>query len=494
MLGRANSGRCLRHRVGDDTTRSQQFTYDQVNRLTSGETTSTYSTSPSHCWGEAYVYDNQSSGSGEYGNLTNINVVSNSYNGCTQESLSISSGTANQIASFSYDQVGNTLNDTHNTYAYNAESEIKSGGGVNYTYDGDGNRVEKNTIKIYWYGAGATILDESDTSGNITDEFVFLGGKRIAHRYASGVINYYAEDMLGTNRVILPSAAGSPCYDADFYPFGGERAYTSTCAENYKFEGKKRDQETGNDDFGARYYTSSFGRWESPDWSSIPAPVPYANLTNPQTLNLYIMASDDPETFADLDGHCGQQDGGGCPHVEVKADSDPQVMMNVKLDDKTTRSGVGSMMTITVTDGQGKPIPGAVVKENPTTRDNFENSAQAQTANSKTVATDQNGTIRDVVMQPVTDKHMDDDQASMIGQISSNYAVDKTITQQLTITTTGSSGQTCTCQATYQESLKNVDASGHLNPINVATSNNFAPIKPTTPVVTSVVKKDPQNP
>jgi hypothetical protein len=36
-----------------------------------------------------------------------------------------------------------------------------------------------------------------------------------------------------------------------------------------------------------------------------PPPVPYANLTNPQTLNLYAMVSDNPESFADLDGHCG---------------------------------------------------------------------------------------------------------------------------------------------------------------------------------------------
>ncbi len=93
-------------------------------------------------------------------------------------------------------------------------------------------------------------------------------------------------------------------YDADFYPFGGERTpYTNTCPQNYKFEGKERDTETGNDDFGARYYSNRFGRWLSADWSAVSVPVPYANLTNPQTLNLYAMVADDPESFADLDGH-----------------------------------------------------------------------------------------------------------------------------------------------------------------------------------------------
>jgi hypothetical protein len=31
--------------------------------------------------------------------------------------------------------------------------------------------------------------------------------------------------------------------------------------------------------------------------------VPYANLTNPQTLNLYAIVADNPESFADLNGH-----------------------------------------------------------------------------------------------------------------------------------------------------------------------------------------------
>jgi RHS repeat-associated protein len=132
---------------------------------------------------------------------------------------------------------------------------------------------------------------------------VYFGGRRVAHRVVSGnSIYYYGEDFLGTSRQIFTSASAL-CYDAEFYPFGGERAYTTTCTPTYKFEGKERDSETSNDDFGARYYSSSFGRWTSPDWSSTPAPVPYANLTNPQTLNLYAMVSDNPETFVDLDGH-----------------------------------------------------------------------------------------------------------------------------------------------------------------------------------------------
>jgi RHS repeat-associated protein len=118
----------------------------------------------------------------------------------------------------------------------------------------------------------------------------------------------------------------SPCYDADFYPFGGERDINSSCAQNYKFEGKERDAETNNDDFGARYYSSRLGRWLSADWSAAPAPVPYANLTNPQTLNLYAMVSDNPESFADLDGHCVPLGLGSCgqaPEMPHQHANDP---------------------------------------------------------------------------------------------------------------------------------------------------------------------------
>ncbi|MGB9466569.1 MAG: hypothetical protein WBR10_15790, partial [Candidatus Acidiferrum sp.] len=58
---------------------------------------------------------------------------------------------------------------------------------------------------------------------------------------------YYAEDFLGSSRVITQNN-GAVCYDADFDPYGSEHPYTNNCPSTnaYKFEGKERDSETGN--------------------------------------------------------------------------------------------------------------------------------------------------------------------------------------------------------------------------------------------------------
>ena len=284
-----------------DNTRSQTFSYDQLNRISGALTTSTYATSPTHCWGEAYTVD-------AWGNLNSIAATTNSaYTGCTEESGFTSTADGNNhLPAWAYDASGNATSDGTYSYQYDAESQIKTANGYTYVYDGSGRRVSKSgtNSKLYWYGSGGEILAETTTSGTTLNEYIFFAGKRIAMLPAGGSAQYYVEDLLGSSRVMTTNT-GTLCYDADFYPYGGERTYTNSCptANNYKFEGKERDTETGNDDFGARYYSNRFGRWLSADWSNVPVPVPYANLTNPQTLNLYAMVSDDPETSADLDGH-----------------------------------------------------------------------------------------------------------------------------------------------------------------------------------------------
>jgi YD repeat-containing protein len=158
-----------------DSSRTQTFGYDQLNRLTTAQTASTYSTSPAHCWGENYGLDS-------WGNLQSISATSASgYTGCSIESgFSRTATTNNQLTGFGYDASGNTTSDGTYSYVWNGESQLTQGNGASYVYDGDGRRVEKVGSKLYWYGSGGEVLVESDPSGNVFDEYVYFGGRRIA--------------------------------------------------------------------------------------------------------------------------------------------------------------------------------------------------------------------------------------------------------------------------------------------------------------------------
>lgn len=96
--------------------------------------------------------------------------------------------------------------------------------------------------------------------------------------------------------------------ESDFYPWGGELQFLVNDSNHYKFTGKERDSESGLDYFGARYYSNGLGRFIRADWSSTPIPVPYADLGDPQSLNLYSYVRNIPTTHFDLDGHDGWEE------------------------------------------------------------------------------------------------------------------------------------------------------------------------------------------
>ncbi|MEI9967762.1 MAG: RHS repeat-associated core domain-containing protein [Terracidiphilus sp.] len=246
-----------------------------------------------------------------------------------------------------YDAAGNTTADswTGNTYLYDGEgricavkSEPVSGTYImiGYVYDAEGNRVAKGTITSMSCDPSANGFV---TAGNVTDYVLGPGGEQVSelaqdangtmnwqrsYAYAVGaliatydpspdtpsqpLLSFRLTDWLGTLRATTDSSGvlQGACTDM---PFGDQLACEGNMPDQRHFTGKERDSESGNDYFGARYFGSSMGRFMSPDWSAKVAPIPYAKLGDPQSLNLYAYVGNNPLSRFDPDGHVGKCEG-----------------------------------------------------------------------------------------------------------------------------------------------------------------------------------------
>ncbi|MBZ5671403.1 MAG: RHS repeat-associated core domain-containing protein, partial [Acidobacteriia bacterium] len=261
-----------------DTSRTQTLTYDNLNRLATGQS---QATSGGNCWGQSFGYD-------RYGNLLIVDSMQ-----CSSPMLSISVNGYNQITNsgFTYDNSGDMTADGVTSYVWNGAGLLKTVGSTTYTYDGDGKRVMNSAGTYYWTTPSGDQLSDTPGAG-AGNEYVYFAGRRIAWVDSGGTVRYYWGDHLGSTRIVT-DAAGNVCYDADYYPFQGARTpYVSNCTPAYKMAGMKFDQESGNYYTLNRYYPANLARWLSPD--------PLAGgITNPQSLNRYAYVLNNPTTFID---------------------------------------------------------------------------------------------------------------------------------------------------------------------------------------------------
>jgi RHS repeat-associated protein len=202
---------------------------------------------------------------------------------------------------------GDVLSDGFNQYQYDAEGRIASvGTAISCIYDAEGRRLGKTDGTRYIVGLGGEIIDAlQGTSWQRTE--VYAGGWHLATVSSAGV-TFDHGDWIGTERA-RTSAIGELCQETSSEPFGdgaqsGTPSGAAACSPTPDFlTGKPRDSESNLDDFGARYFNSRYGQWMSPDWSGSPEAVPYASLGDPQSLNLYAYAGNDPVDGEDPDGH-----------------------------------------------------------------------------------------------------------------------------------------------------------------------------------------------
>jgi len=280
-----------------DASRSQAFTYDPLNRIASGSSaanTGTYS------WGESYSID-------AWGNLQISPMSGKDHGG----NFSHSGNAQNRATGLAYDAAGNLMSYLSATYIYDQENRLSSTAGTSYTYDGNGERVMKSNtstgaaLKRYWSMDGNT-LSEGDGMGNLTAEYVYFGGKRVARiDLSANTVHYYLSDHLGSTSIVA-NTAGAIEEESDYSPFGTETIVAGPGVNELKFTGKRRDTESQLDYFGARSYGSVMGRFMTPD----PLGIASGNLANPQSMNIYGYVLNNPMINTDPDGReCAWDDG-----------------------------------------------------------------------------------------------------------------------------------------------------------------------------------------
>jgi RHS repeat-associated protein len=127
---------------------------------------------------------------------------------------------------------------------------------------------------------------------------VYAGGRHLATYSggATGPMYFTHADWLGTERA-RTTVTGSLCETISSLAFGDGMSTSGSCGDPspMHFTGKERDSESGLDNFGARYNSSSLGRFMSPD-SHVPS------LTNPQSLNKYVLDFNNPLRWIDPNG------------------------------------------------------------------------------------------------------------------------------------------------------------------------------------------------
>jgi len=266
---------------------SETFSYDALERLTSA-------TGP---WGAAsYSYD-------PAGNMVQKQNSSSSTTKYAYNSMDelVRSSTASGVTTYSYDGDGDLVlkNDGTNvwTYSYDAQGQLtkvlENGVVVQQNlYDGDGRRVEQVTTTgttLYLY-SGLNMIYEKNLQTGVTTKHVYADGVQVASITTSTTL-FLHQDELGSTRLV--TSGGSPVFSSDYIPYGVQ--YGATGSEEFMYAGMLYDAVTGLYYDNARFYDPNTGKFMTAD------PIGGV-LSDPQSLNAYAYARDNPLTIIDPSG------------------------------------------------------------------------------------------------------------------------------------------------------------------------------------------------
>ena len=222
--------------------------------------------------------------------------------GLTSVTQQSPAGTA--TTSYGYDGSGNTITRPNQTLTWDGEghpASVTAGSSTtSFLYDADGNRLIRRDPNFVTAYLGATELRLAKVSGLVTATHYYSDGEdTIAVRTYDSRLYWLVGDHNNTASMMI-DAVNLAVTRRRFTPFGAPRGGTPLWKGERGFVDGTNDPTTGLTHLGAREYDPSIGRFISVD--------PVIDEDDPQQMQGYAYASNNPVTFTDPDGmlyNCG---------------------------------------------------------------------------------------------------------------------------------------------------------------------------------------------
>jgi RHS repeat-associated protein len=301
---------------------NQCFGYDYLQRLTSAWTTNANcsvapSTSviggPAPYW-QSYTYDTTGNRTSETDHATTsagtdaVHTYAYPAPGSAQPhtllSVSTSGGANNgRVDRNSYDPAGNTTSRTkasdNQVLTWDAEGNVatatKDGQTSTFVYDADGTLLlRRDPTGATLYADGQEVTDSSTSAVSATRYYTFAGATVAARSSVSGLF-WMLDDRQGTGTTTVSGDATQAVNRRYYTPFGQARGVAPSDWPGDKgFVGGIVETATDFTVLGARDYDAETGRFLSHD--------PVTDISEPQQMNGYTYANDDPVTLSDPTG------------------------------------------------------------------------------------------------------------------------------------------------------------------------------------------------
>lgn len=207
-----------------------------------------------------------------------------------------------------YDANGNMTSDGTQCREYNDANQLKKVKKCSdnktiaeYVYDHTGKRIIKKEYKngilqrtVYSPSDEYETVVLASNGAKLNTTYYKVNDEVVAKKNPDGTLNYYHNDHLGSNSV-LTNQSGVVVEKTTYEPYGEVKS--GGTKSKFGYTGQEKDQETGLNYYDSRYYDPHLQRFVQPD-TMLP------DVYDPQQLNRYSYAVNNPLKYTDPSGHC----------------------------------------------------------------------------------------------------------------------------------------------------------------------------------------------